>query len=152
MLPNETLSALIGVYPTSPRLGCPYNTGIAQLSSGTLDKMACCIFGDIVQIVPARLIAQTLTEYGVPVYRYRFNHLPYNTSAIARGIGTGVEQNYMFSNFVPIYPWDQSMAYQISAAWISFAHDLEPNSGTDGKSPSTHPPGPPSTHELYNNH
>lgn len=96
--------------------------------------MACSIFGDIVQIAPARMIAQTLAQDGVPVYRYRFNHLPYNTSAVARGIGTGAEQNYVFSNLVPTHPWDQSMAYQMSAAWISFAHDLDPNSGTVGKS------------------
>ncbi|KAH8760581.1 hypothetical protein F5883DRAFT_647665 [Diaporthe sp. PMI_573] len=99
--------------------------------------MACSIFGDIVQIAPARMIAQILTAHGVPVYRYRFNQLPYNISAVAKGIGTGIEQNYVFSNLIPTHPWDQSMAYQMSAAWISFAHDLDPNSGTDVM---THPP------------
>lgn len=120
------------MYPTNPRLGCPYNTGDARLSSGALDKMACSIFGDIVQVAPARMIAQTLAEDGVPVYRYRFNHLPYNTSVIEGGIGTGVEQSYVLSNLVTLHPWDQNMAYQMSAAWISFAHDLDPNSGTNG--------------------
>ncbi|KAH9240127.1 hypothetical protein K456DRAFT_1719459 [Colletotrichum gloeosporioides 23] len=129
LLPNETVSKLISLYPTNPQLGCPYNTGNTQFTSGLLDKMACSIFGDIVQIGPARMIAQTLARDGVPVYRYRFNHLQSNTSSMTKGIGTGVEQQYVFSNLVPDQPWDQSMAYQMSASWISFAHDLDPNPG-----------------------
>ncbi|KAF0318341.1 carboxylesterase [Colletotrichum asianum] len=129
LLPNETVSKLIRLYPTSPQLGCPYNTGSTQFTSGLLDKMACSIFGDIVQIGPARMIAQTLARDGVPVYRYRFNHLQSNTSSMTKGIGTGVEQQYVFSNLIPDQPWDQSMAYQMSASWISFAHDLDPNTG-----------------------
>ncbi|KAF4901836.1 Lipase 1 [Colletotrichum fructicola] len=132
LLPNETVSKLISLYPTSPQLGCPYNTGSTQFTSGLLDKMACSIFGDIVQIGPARMIAQTLARDGVPVYRYRFNHLQSNTSLMTKGIGTGVEQQYVFSNLIPDQPWDQSMAYQMSASWISFAHDLDPNTGVSG--------------------
>ncbi|TDZ14146.1 putative secreted lipase [Colletotrichum orbiculare MAFF 240422] len=126
-LPNDTVSTLIKMYSTKPSLGCPYNTGTAQFSSGVLDKMACSIFGDIVQIGPARMIAQTLARDGVPVYRYRFNHLSYNSSSFSKGIGTGVEQEYVFSNVASNNPWDRNMAYQMSAAWISFAHDLDPN-------------------------
>ncbi|KAF4872667.1 Lipase 1 [Colletotrichum siamense] len=132
LLPNETVSRLISLYPTNPQLGCPYNTGNTQFTSGLLDKMACSIFGDIVQIGPARMIAQTLARDGVPVYRYRFNHLQSNTSSMTKGIGTGVEQQYVFSNLIPDQPWDQSMAYQMSASWISFAHDLDPNTGVSG--------------------
>ncbi|KAK2599781.1 hypothetical protein N8I77_011506 [Diaporthe amygdali] len=132
LLPNETVSALINMYPTNPRLGCPYNTGIVQFSSGILDKMALSIFGDIVQIAPARMIAQTLAKDGVPVYRYRFNHLQYDTSEVSKAIGTGVEQDYVLSNLIPNHPWDQNLAFQSSAAWISFAHDLDPNTGNEG--------------------
>ncbi|KAF4829897.1 Lipase 1 [Colletotrichum siamense] len=132
LLPNETVSKLISLYPTNPQLGCPYNTGNTHFTSGLLDKMACSIFGDIVQIGPARMIAQTLARDGVPVYRYRFNHLQSNTSSVTKGIGTGVEQQYVFSNLIPDQPWDQSMAYQMSASWISFAHDLDPNTGVSG--------------------
>lgn len=132
-LPNVTVSTLISMYPTDPRLGCPYNTGITKFSSGTLDKMACSIFGDIVQIGPARMIARTLARDGVPVYRYRFNHLPSGTSSVGRGIGTGVEQAYVFSNLVPAQPWDGNLAYQMSALWAAFAHDLDPNAVVDGR-------------------
>ncbi|KAK4890533.1 hypothetical protein LTR27_010814 [Elasticomyces elasticus] len=128
-LPNETVSTLIDLYPDNPRLGCPYNTGDIPLTPGTLDKKACSIFGDIVQIGPARMIAQNLAQDGVPVYRYRFNHLGYNTSIASRGITTGSELPYMFSNNVPEYAWDQNLAYQMTAAWASFAHDLNPNVG-----------------------
>ena len=92
------------------------------------------MFGDIVQIGPARMIAQNLAQDGVPVYRYRFNHLAYNTSTVSRGITTGSELPYMFSNDVPNYAWDQNLAYQMTAAWASFAHDLSPNVGTAGES------------------
>jgi carboxylesterase type B len=126
-LPNDTVSTIISLYPDNPRLGCPYNTGFANLTSGSLDKKACSIFGDIVQIAPARMIAQTLTKDGVPTYRYRFNHLPQGSLNSPRGISTGVEQAFIFSNLNSDNPRDQNMGYQISAAWISFVHDLDPN-------------------------
>lgn len=125
-LPNATVSALLELYPTDARLGCPYNTGSKQFTSGKLDKMACSIFGDIVQIAPARMIAQALAHDGVPVYKYRFNHLPSGTQS-SRGIGTGIEQSYVFSNRVPTQAWDQNLAYQMSSLWATFAHDLDPN-------------------------
>src|SRR5512142_2851416 len=120
---------LVGLYPTDPRLGCPYNTGVTKLTAGTLDKQACSIFGDLVQIAPARMIAQSLTQHNgnVPVYRYRFNHLPSGSGASSRGVGTGVEQSYVFSNSVPNSPYDSALAYEMSSAWVSFAYDLNPN-------------------------
>lgn len=132
-LPNETVSRILDLYPTDPRLGCPYNTGLANFSSGALDKMACSIFGDIVQIAPARLIAQSLARDGVPVWIYRFNHLPSNTSDPGRGITTGVEQAYVFSNVMTDNPYDQNLAYQMSASWISFVHNLNPSIEALGK-------------------
>ena len=39
----------------------------------------------------------------------------------------------MFSNGVPDYAWDQNLAFQMTAAWASFAHDLNPNFGSVGK-------------------
>jgi carboxylesterase type B len=119
----------MSLYPTTPALGCPYNTGTFKFSQGALDKMACSIFGDLVQIGPARLIAQTLAKDKVPVYRYRFNHMSFNSSTILRGISTGVEEQFVFSNLIANYPWDMNMAYQVTSAWVSFAHSLNPNVG-----------------------
>lgn len=131
-LPSNMTSAIISLYPTDPRLGCPYNTGTA-FSSSALDKQACSIFGDLVQIAPARMIARSLTANNgdMPVYRFRFNHLPHSTSSTSsrQGIGTGVEQAYVFSNQVPEWPYDQSLAYEMTSAWVSFASDLNPNPG-----------------------
>lgn len=132
-LPNDTVSTILNMCPQNPRLGCPYNTGTAKFSSGSLDKMACSIFGDIVQIAPARMIAQSLARDGVPVYKYRFNHLPSNTSELEKGITTGVEQAYVFSNNIADQPWDQNLAYQMSASWITFVHDLDPSQGNNGE-------------------
>lgn len=92
------------------------------------------MFGDIVKIGPACMIAQNPARDGVPVYRYRFKHLPYNTTTVIRGITTGSELPYMFSNGVPKYAWHQNMAYQMTAAWASFAYDLDPNVGAAGES------------------
>lgn len=82
------------------------------------------------------MIAQWLTKNNrsganAPVYRYRFNHLPHDTDAsnITSGIATGVEQRYVFSNLVPDHPWDRALAYELSTAWVSFVHGLDPNSG-----------------------
>lgn len=135
------VDALLSLYPTDPRLGCPYNTGTVKLTAGALDKQACSIFGDLVQIAPARMIAQSLTQHNgkAPVYRFRFNHLPSGSDASSRGIGTGVEQSYVFSNLVPNSPYDKALAYEMSSAWVSFAHDLNPNPG-GGKLPPPHPP------------
>lgn len=126
-LPNSTVSRLLDIYPDDPRLGCPYNTGKANVTAGKLDKMACSIFGDLVMIGPARLFASTLAKDGVPTFRYRFNHLAHNTASPQRGISTGAEQPYVFSNEVPQFPWDEALAYEMSSAWISFTHDLNPN-------------------------
>ncbi|KAL2788973.1 Alpha/Beta hydrolase protein [Aspergillus keveii] len=152
-LPNSTVSKLLSLYPNDPRQGCPYNTGTIPLTGGTLDKKACSIFGDIVQIGPARLIAKWLTKHNnnnnhdprnsnnrrnsAPVYRYRFNHLPHDvdSSNITRGITTGIEQRYVFSNLIPDHPWDRALAYDMSAAWVSFAFDLNPNWGGESALP-----------------
>jgi hypothetical protein len=137
-LPDDVVYTLLSLYPTDPALGCPYNTGDIQLSAGKLDKMACSIFGDLVQIGPARFIAQTLAQDGHQVYRYRFNHLPANTTDVTDGITTGLEQSYVFSNLLPDNPWDQALAYQMSAAWASFAHSLDPNWSKGICSPTSH--------------
>jgi carboxylesterase type B len=126
-LPDNVVSTLLSLYPTDPALGCPYNTGDFQLSTGKLDKMACSIFGDLVQIAPARLIAQTLAKDGYSVYRYRFNHLPWNTTNLSSGITTGSEQAYVFSSILPNNAWDHALAHRVTAAWASFAYSLDPN-------------------------
>jgi carboxylesterase type B len=78
------------------------------------------------------MIAQNLARDGVKTYRYRFNHLELNTSSLNKGIGTGAELPYMFSNGVPDYAWDQNLAFQMTASWASFAYDLDPSVGAIG--------------------
>ncbi|KAK8047988.1 alpha/beta-hydrolase [Apiospora saccharicola] len=143
-LPNATVSKLLELYPTNPRLGCPYSTGDTRLTPGDLDKQACSIFGDLVMVAPARQLASTLAADGVAVYRYRFNQLPPPGGSPARGISTGVEQAYVFSNFFvggtsssspPPSAWDRALAYEMTSAWVSFAHDLDPNPGGNSALP-----------------
>lgn len=104
LLPNETVSALISMCPTNPRLGCPYNTGATLLSSGSLDKMACSIFGDIVQVAPARMIAHTLARNDVPVYSYRFNHLQQNTAATSKDSESGWSKHMCSRTSIQVIP------------------------------------------------
>jgi len=76
------------------------------------------------------MIARSLSKNnGNAVYRYRFNALPHSAVAFGKGITTGLEMNYVFSNLVADYPWDKALAYEMTSAWISFAHDLNPNRG-----------------------
>ncbi|KAK7965826.1 uncharacterized protein PG986_000103 [Apiospora aurea] len=131
-LPNATVSALLSLYPPDPRQGCPYNTGTTKLTPGALDKQACSIFGDLVMVAPARQFASTLAADGVvPVYRYRFNQLPPGGSP-ARGISTGVEQAYVFSNLRCVA---FGVGYEMTSAWVSFAHGLDPNPGGNSALP-----------------
>ena len=125
---------LLSLYTNDPREGCPYNTGDVMLSSGILDKKACSIFGDMVQIGPARMIAEALTKHNgdKPVYRYRFNQLPANSSEPSAGITTGTEILYVFSNLIPDIAWERALASEMTKAWVSFAYDLNPNAN-EGK-------------------
>lgn len=128
-LPDYVVNDLLNLYPNDPREGCPYNTGDVMLSSGILDKKACSIFGDIVQIGPARMIAEALAQHNRdnPVYRYRFNQLPDNSSDPSEGITTGTEIPYVFSNLIPEVAWEKALAADMTKAWVSFAYDLNPN-------------------------
>ncbi|KAE8363425.1 Alpha/Beta hydrolase protein [Aspergillus caelatus] len=128
-LPDYVVKDLLNLYPNDPREGCPYNTGDAMLSSGMLDKKACSIFGDIVQIGPARMIAEALAQHNGdnPVYRFRFNQLPANSSNPSEGITTGMEIPYVFSNLIPGTAWEKALAAEMTKAWVSFAYDLNPN-------------------------
>ncbi|KAJ0422792.1 hypothetical protein BJY00DRAFT_310799 [Aspergillus carlsbadensis] len=120
-LPNSTVSKLLSFYPNDPRQGCPYNTGTVPLTGGTLDKKACSIFSDAVQIGPARLLAKWLTKHNnnnnhghsssnnrrskALLYRYRFNHLLHDVddSNITRGITTGIEQRGVPESALPFW-------------------------------------------------
>jgi carboxylesterase type B len=133
-LPDNITQPLVSLYSQDPSQGCPYHTGAHIFTIGTLDKQACSVFGDLVQIAPARMIARSLSVNNAPdkaVYRYRFNHVSHNvsTEGVKEGISTGNEQAYVFSNQISTWPWDTSLAFEMSSAWISFAHDLDPNFG-----------------------
>ncbi|KAK8066827.1 alpha/beta-hydrolase [Apiospora hydei] len=140
-LPNATVSTLLALYPADPRQGCPYNTGTTKLTPGALDKQACSIFGDLVMVAPARQFASTLAADGVPAYRYRFNQLPPGGSP-ARGISTGVEEAYVFSNFVGASSssssepsaWDTALAYEMTSAWVNSALPHWPEYGKEANS------------------
>ncbi|KAE8400773.1 Alpha/Beta hydrolase protein [Aspergillus pseudonomiae] len=132
-LPDSMVKDLLSLYTNDPREGCPYNTGDVMLSSGILDKKACSIFGDMVQIGPARMIAEELTKHNgdKPVYRYRFNQLPANSSEPSAGVTTGTEIPYIFSNLIPDVAWERALASEMTKAWVSFAYDLNPNANED---------------------
>ncbi|KAK6814983.1 hypothetical protein RU639_008651 [Aspergillus parasiticus] len=132
-LPDYIVKDLLDLYPKAPWEGCPYNTGDVMFSSGILDKKACSIFGDIVQVAPARMIAEALAQHNGdnPVYRYRFNQLQANSSKPSKGITTGTEIPYVFSNLIPDVAWEMALAAEMTKAWVSFAYDLNPNANRD---------------------
>ncbi|KAK8101860.1 hypothetical protein PG999_012234 [Apiospora kogelbergensis] len=151
-LPNTTVSKLPGLYPTAPRLGCPYNTGDTRLTPGGLDKKACSIFGDLVIVAPAQQHAATLAAGGVSVYCYRFK-LPPASAAPARGVSTGVEQANVFSNLdLGASAWDRALAYEMASTWVSFAHGLDPNPGSHSTLPHWPEYGKEANIIVFNGH
>ncbi|KAL4956912.1 Alpha/Beta hydrolase protein [Aspergillus filifer] len=157
---TEQLWVPLGTCSTLPTQSpCHHNNNIltpfTPLTPGLLHKKPCSIFGDIVKIAPARMIARTLSRNSkdghTPIYRYRFNHLPSDTER---------EQRYVFSNLIPNHPWDQALAEQVSKAWVLFVHGSDPNYkdsslpewpeyGEDGKSMVFNGHGPSIEEDNY---
>lgn len=42
---NSSVERLLQLYPNDPRIGCPYETGDALVSTGPLDKVSNAIYG-----------------------------------------------------------------------------------------------------------
>ncbi|KAJ7919570.1 Alpha/Beta hydrolase protein, partial [Mycena leptocephala] len=154
VVPPDQIDGVLKLYPNVAGEGCPFNTGDFQLDPvqngvfappGTQDKRAAAILGDVGMIAGPRWLAQEVSAQ-VPLWKYRFNHIPYDVSfGIEDYIGHFVEVPYVFNtqntdtdfwvtnHFTATYLGpgapieDRFLGVYMSRAWTSFAATGDPN-------------------------
>ncbi|KAJ7626883.1 alpha/beta-hydrolase [Roridomyces roridus] len=98
--PAAAQMPLLALYPDVPGLGCPFETGDLQPAGsppGTQNKRVAAANGDIVMAAGPRWLAQQISSQ-VPFFKYRFNHVPWNTSfAPIDYISHFLEVSYVFN-------------------------------------------------------
>ena len=111
-LTNDSVQALLNLYPNIPSGDCPYGTGnqFYNASLGLQYKRGNSIGGDIVMVGPRRLMCDAFVRYGVPVYSYDWNETDYGTPA-TQGATHFQEVVYVFDN--PSTNFTQSLAATI---------------------------------------
>ncbi|GAA5873436.1 hypothetical protein JCM8547_005434 [Rhodosporidiobolus lusitaniae] len=142
-LSNDTVSALLEAYPDDPSLGSPFNTGDLVLPSGVQQKRYNAMAGDFSMHAGRRRLAEVYSQAGAPVYSYRFDQPPQNATVLS-GVGHFVEIAYVYgvpteyktANTLGNRPGDAELVKEVQSQWISFIHDLDPNSGAVEGSPT----------------
>jgi len=145
--PNSTVTEIMRLYPDDPNIGVPINTGIERFAdNGYQYKRVAAIVGDVFYHATRRHDIQYYARYS-PSYAYRFNTRPWenNTNATYtdfqgslaptyKGVEHFSEVAFVFHNpaFVGPYPEYQALSKQMSAQWINFVYNGDPNDG-DGE-------------------
>ncbi|KAJ7610509.1 alpha/beta-hydrolase [Roridomyces roridus] len=146
--PPELQMPLLDLYPDVPALGCPFETGDLQPEGsppGTQNKRVTAVNGDIELAAGARWLAQHASSE-VPVYKYRFNHVPWDTGfAPIDFISHFLEVSYMFNlqnndtafwkanKFTATYLGpgapiaDRFLGSYMAASWAAFVATGDPN-------------------------
>ncbi|CCX14327.1 Alpha/Beta hydrolase protein [Pyronema domesticum] len=132
LMTKSQAAHLWSLYSTNPALGCPYGTGNATFSENGLQyKRYSSVSGDLSMDAPRRLLAETASGLGSPVFSYRFDaNLPNNTKAI--GVGHFQDVPFVFSNPVQTFaPLGNdtarlALAHKMARFWTAFAHDGNP--------------------------
>ncbi|KAJ7306827.1 alpha/beta-hydrolase [Mycena albidolilacea] len=153
-VPDQLIDPILEVYPDSPWLGCPFNTGDFQLdpvqngaflAPGSQSKRVAAIIGDIIMAAGPRWLAQEISPK-VPFYKYRFNHKPYSvTFSVEDFVGHFIEVAYVFNlqnndtdfwltnHFTATYLGptapieDRFLGVYMSRSWASFIATGDPN-------------------------
>jgi hypothetical protein len=139
----EIGSAILKAYPNDPSthigtsLGPNFQFGPPY---GAQFRRAATFYGDAAFVAGRRLTCQTWARADVPAYCYRFNAIPAGVRPIS-AVTHFQEIGFVFYNTLGIgYPpvainpfTNKSEAYTnlarfMDSSWISFVHDLDPNS------------------------
>lgn len=149
-LTNNTVNELLQLYPNNATAGAPFGTG-NQFENSTLGlqyKRGTAIGGDIVMIAPRRLICETYSAMGLPVYGYVWNQSDFTAPASA-GASHFQEVVYVFDNpgnltqsaSAPIGPdptgAKKRLADMTSRRWMSFVGKGDPNQAVMNSSNTT---------------
>jgi carboxylesterase type B len=138
-VPPELATAILKAYPDDPStqigasLGANFRFGPPH---GAQYRRAATFYGDATFVAGRRLTCQTWAGAGVPAYCYRFNAIPAGVMVVTHFQEIG----FVFDNTIGVgYPpvainpfTDRSEAYTklarfMDSSWISFVHDLDPN-------------------------
>ncbi|KAL6703349.1 hypothetical protein ACN47E_009767 [Coniothyrium glycines] len=145
-IPADLANQILEVYPDAPGVGPDANVvqslGDARPGPpfGAQFRRSASYFGDQVFIANRRLTCQTWAAAGVPAYCYRFNAIPAGIQP-AIGVTHFQEVSFVFLNtagvgYLPaaVPPFTNKtanyfqLAHFIDSNWVSFVHDLDPNS------------------------
>uniref|UniRef100_A0A093V720 Carboxylic ester hydrolase n=1 Tax=Talaromyces marneffei PM1 TaxID=1077442 RepID=A0A093V720_TALMA len=143
-LTKEVMDKIAKLYPDDPSLGIPSTLkGRPPPGSpfGRQWKRSAAYGGDLTMHTGRRIATEAWARYGVPAYSYHFDVLVNGVSEyigsthfqeIAFVFGNTAGQGY--ENAVSVNPFANEpatfdeLASIMSTAWISFVHDLDPNS------------------------
>lgn len=142
ILPPSFVDQLLSTYPDKDgflvpvELPADYRPGPPY---GAQYRRSAAIAGDIVFIAPRRQTVATWAKFGVPAYSYRFNSIP---AGIPQDIGVThfQEVSFVFYNLAGVgylpaaeppftgKPLSYAeLSREMDSSWISFVHDLNPN-------------------------
>jgi para-nitrobenzyl esterase len=99
--------------------------------TGDQSMIAAGLSTDTVFTEPARFLARSMMQAGAPVYLYRFAYVAEKLRNEVAGAGHGSEVVYVFNTlgarFAAANDHDKAVAKQMSAYWVSFARNGDPN-------------------------
>lgn len=141
-LPEEAINTIAELYPDIPSLGIPATLkGSPPAALGAQWKRSAAYGGDLTMHTGRRISTEAWARYGVPAYSYHFDVL---VNGVPDFIGSTHFQEVAFvfdntagqgyGNAVSADPFANEpetfdeLASIMSTAWISFVHDLDPNS------------------------
>ncbi|EED24560.1 extracellular lipase, putative [Talaromyces stipitatus ATCC 10500] len=143
-LTEEVINKIAELYPDIPSLGIPATlNGRPPPGSpfGTQWKRSAAYGGDLVMHTGRRITTEAWARYGVPAYSYHFNvlvngvtdyigstHFMEVAFVFDNTAGQGYENAVSVNPFANEPPTFNELASIMSSAWISFVHDLDPNS------------------------
>lgn len=142
MVSPELANQLLKAYPDDLSVNVVANLGDNRpgFPFGAQYRRAASYFGDVVFIANRRLTCQTWAAAGLSAYCYRFNAIPAGLPATI-GVTHFQEVSFVFLNlqgigYLPAAtpPFQnktenfRDLARFVSSNWVSFIHDLDPNS------------------------
>lgn len=141
-VPSSFAQQILQAYPDDPAVGVPmelpptYRPGPPY---GAQFRRSAAYYGDAVFIAPRRQTVATWAAAGVPAYSYRFNARPTGIPQDA-GVPHFQEVSFVFYNiqgvgylpaatppFMGKPPSYAELSRQMDSSWVSFVHDLDPN-------------------------
>lgn len=148
--PDSTVARIMELYPDDPAQGIPLDTGGERFADkGWQYKRIAAILGDVFYHAPRRHDAQRYAAHAAaPTYVYRFNTrgfqqspvMPNASSSCTRyspsclrpayqGVAHFTETAFVFANPRYLGPWPEyrALSDQMTAQWIHFAYDGDPN-------------------------